>query len=97
MADFQGEFYRRKRSNDFRNRRTGSVVKKVTIEKRRGMRNKAIVFDGTNFKSVESTGKNFYGFDIPPKRDITAKRRFENRVRSDKERRAMFKKIRGRR
>ncbi len=97
MAKFFGEYYERKRSNDFRNRRTGNVVKKVTLEKRRGMRNKAVVFNGSNFKSVEFKNKNFYGFDVPPKRPASAKRRFEERVRSDKERRAMFKKMRGKR
>ena len=83
MAKFRGAWYNRVRSNDFRNRESGIVVKKVTLQKRKGMRNKAIFFDGANFKSIEPKHKNFYSFDVPPNKSASAKRRFETQVRAN--------------
>ena len=93
-AQFKGEWYKRKRSNDYRNRRTNDVVKTVTLKKRKGKTNQAVYFDGKNWKAVETTGKNFYGFDVPTKKTKSAKRNFEKRVRGKSERRAMFRKMR---
>jgi len=86
VAEFRGAWYKRTRSNDFRNRESGVVVRRVRLRKRRGKTNQAIIFDGTNFKSVETKGRNFYGFDTPPKRPISAKRKFEKRVKVNKNR-----------
>jgi|TARA_Y100000310_G_scaffold264194_1_gene274771 hypothetical protein len=82
-----GENYKRKRSGDFRNRRTGAVQGNVRVRKRKGKRNQAIIFDGKNFKGVEITGRHFFGSDPRPSK--SGKRDFEMSVA---QRKAMFAK-----
>lgn len=59
------------------------------------MRDKAVYFDGKDFKYLgnEPRLKNYYGTDI--RKSASAKKAFEKRIRSDKERRAMFKNMKG--
>lgn len=82
-AEFRGAWYKRVRSKDFRNRNTGVVIKNVKVKKRVGKRNKAVFFDGRNFKAIEPTYHHVYSFDRPPKRPLSAKKKFEVSVREN--------------
>lgn len=82
MADFSGAWYHRVRSDDFRNRNTGDIVKKVKLKKRTGMRNKAVFWNGKNWVGIEKTYNHIYAFD--PTRPTSAKKHFETMVRANK-------------
>ncbi len=88
ITNWKGSYYKRVRSNDYRNREHGDVVKKVTIQKRRGMRNKAVVFDGKNWVGVEKSYNHVYSFD--PKKNLGAKREFKKRTMTRQQQKAMF-------
>ncbi len=94
-AKFLGEYYERKRSNDFRNRRTGTILRNVRLRKRRGMTNQAIIWDGKNWKGVERSYHHVYSAD--PKKNISAERAFKKRVMTRQQQKAMFARKRRRR
>ena len=88
-----GSRYRRN-DGSYRQRGTGFVTKnppKVIV--RRGQRNIIIVKNGKNYLGSELPKHNFYGFDPKPLKG--QKIIFQKRVRSAKERRAMFGRMKG--
>ena len=96
MAVWKGSFYRRQRGKqvpNWRERRTGIVIKDAPRIIRQGNRNKAII-SGNKVLAVEPTGKHFFNSDLTTKNK--ARIIYTKRVRSDSERRAMFSKMRRR-
>ena len=83
---WRGQYYRRIRGKDipnWRNRNDGTILKNPPkLVKRKGMRNKAVIFTGSRFIGVEKTGMHFFNSD--PKKSASAKRRFETQVRANK-------------
>jgi len=98
VDNFVGEWYPRGkgRNKTWRNRRTGVVLSASGIKenKRVGKTNQALIFDGTRYRGVEKTKFHFSGFD--PRQSAPAKKRFEKRVRSRAEIRAIKAKSRRR-
>lgn len=92
MAEWKGSLYRRS-DGTWRQRGTGHIVSNVKVKKRRGMRDKAVYFNGKGFKYLgnEPKLKNFYGTDI--RKSKSAEKRFRSRA----EQKAMFRKLKGRR
>lgn len=82
MATFHGEWYLRKRSDSYRNRRTGAVVDDVKLKKRRGKRNKGVFWTGSKFIGAEPNYAHVYAYD--PKKSPSEKKKFETRVRKNK-------------
>lgn len=82
MADWKGSYYSRVRSNDYRNRKSGIILKNVKVQKRKGMRNKAIFWNGSNWKGIEKTYKHIYSEDA--KKSPSAKKKFITRVQANR-------------
>lgn len=91
---WKGSYYQRVRSNDYRNRNTGDIVSNVKLQKRKGMRNRTLVWNGKNWIGIEKTYHHVYSRD--PKRLKGAKILFQRRVRSRAEQKAIHAKLRRR-
>jgi len=91
-----GEFYRRIKSGDSRNRRTGEVITShPRIIKRRG-RNAIIIPQGIRVIGVEERGHHFSGRDKPPQLKTNQRIINTTRTRSRQEQKAIHAKLRGR-
>lgn len=97
---FIGEFYPRTRKGtiNYRSRRTGEIIDtKPRVITRSGKRDLIIIPKGTKVIGVEDTGRHYFGKDKGRTLIKSAKVLNKTRVRSKKERAAMFSKMKGRR
>lgn len=97
-AIFKGAYYQRKRgvqAPNWRNRNSGIILKNEPRIIRKKGRNFVVANPNANVLGQEITGKHYFNSD--PKNKSGARIIYKKRVRSAKERAAMFSKIKGRR
>lgn len=93
---WSGEFYSRKKANNYRSRRTGEIITiKPRIIRRMG-RNMIIIPQGARVIGVEKTGSHFSGGDKKPQLKTSQRIINATRTRSQAELRAIHAKLRRR-
>jgi len=97
-AIFKGAYYRRQRGDqapNWRNRNTGIILKNEPRIIRKQGRNFVVANPNANVLGQEITGKHYFNSD--PRSKSHARIIYQKRIRSRKEEKAMFSKLKGRR